>query len=82
MVYFQTENRNRGNFLEGLGMENVGIFYDHFEYFTPIWYNSWPLGIVGGHLVYFSLFGMFGPRKIWQPCSKLSQTCRMRFQMK
>jgi hypothetical protein len=34
-------------------MEKVGIFYDHFKYFTAIWYNLWPLGIVGGHLVYF-----------------------------
>jgi hypothetical protein len=31
-------------------MENVGIFNDHLEYF----------------MVYFSRFGMFVPRKIWQ----------------
>jgi hypothetical protein len=24
--------------LERLGMENVGIVYDHLEYFTAIWY--------------------------------------------
>jgi hypothetical protein len=24
--------------IEGLGMENVDIFYDHFEYFAAIWY--------------------------------------------
>jgi hypothetical protein len=24
--------------LEGIGMENVVILYDHFEYFTAIWY--------------------------------------------
>jgi hypothetical protein len=47
-------------------MENVGIFYDHSEYFTAIWYTLWPFGIVCGHLVYFSQFGMFRPRKIWQ----------------
>jgi hypothetical protein len=34
-----------------------------------IWNNMRPFGIVRGHLVYFSHFGMFGPRKIWQPCS-------------
>jgi hypothetical protein len=34
--YFQTENPNLGKFLEGLGMENVGMFYDHLEYFTAI----------------------------------------------
>jgi hypothetical protein len=39
--------------LEGLGIENVVIFYDHSEYFTVIWYNSWPFGKVCGHLVYF-----------------------------
>jgi hypothetical protein len=32
-----------------------------------ICYNLWPFGIVCGHLLYFSQFGMFGPRKIWQP---------------
>jgi hypothetical protein len=39
--------------LEGLGMENVVIFFDHLEYFAAIWYNIWPFGIVCGHLVYF-----------------------------
>jgi hypothetical protein len=53
-------------------MENVGIFYGHLEYFTAIWYNLWPFGIFCGNLVYFLRFGMFGPRKIWQPWS--SQT--------
>jgi hypothetical protein len=37
--------------LEGLGLENVGIFYDHLEYFMAIWYNLLPSGIVCGHLV-------------------------------
>jgi hypothetical protein len=45
-------------------MENVGMFFDHLEYF---WYDLWTFGIICGHLVYFSRFGMFGPRKIWQP---------------
>jgi hypothetical protein len=48
-------------------MENVGIYYDHSEYFTAIWYNLWPFGIVCVHLVHFFQFGMLGPRKIWQP---------------
>jgi hypothetical protein len=55
-----------GDILEGLGMENVVKLYDHFEYFTAMWYILWQFGIVCTHLVYFSLFGMFGPRKIWQ----------------
>jgi hypothetical protein len=37
-------------------MEKVGIFYDHLEYFTAIWYILWPFGIVCGHLVYFIPF--------------------------
>jgi hypothetical protein len=55
--------------LEGLGIENVAIFKDFFEYFAAIWYNLQPFGIVCGHLIYFFRFGMFGPRKSWQPCS-------------
>jgi hypothetical protein len=31
-----------------------------------VWYHLWPFGIFCGHLVYFSQFGMFEPRKIWQ----------------
>jgi hypothetical protein len=50
-------------------MDNTGIFYDLLEYFTAVWFNLWPFGIFCGHLVYFPRFGMFGPRKIWQPCS-------------
>jgi hypothetical protein len=47
-------------------MENVGILYEHMEYFTAICYHLWPFDIVCGHLEYFSQFGMFGPRNIWQ----------------
>jgi hypothetical protein len=43
-------------------------------YFMTIWnilrskgYNFWSFGIVFGLWVYFFRFGMFGPRKIWQP---------------
>jgi hypothetical protein len=49
-------------------MVNIGIFYDHLEYFMAIWLNLWPFGIVYGHLLNFSRFGMFGTRNIWQPC--------------
>jgi hypothetical protein len=51
-------------------MVNVRIFYDHLEYFMAILYIFCLFGIVCGHLFYFSQFGMFGPRKIWQPCSE------------
>jgi hypothetical protein len=36
---------------DGLGTENVGIFYDHLEYFTSIWYYLWPFDMACGHLV-------------------------------
>jgi hypothetical protein len=50
MVCFQTKNTNLGKFLEGLAMEDAGIFYDHLVYcftvflvhFIVIW-NIFPL---------------------------------------
>jgi hypothetical protein len=57
-----------GYILKSLGMENVGIFYYRLEHFTVIWHILWQCGIVCGNLyLYFSRFGMFRPRKIWQP---------------
>jgi hypothetical protein len=53
--------------LDGIGIENVVIFNYLWEFFTAIWYYLQPFGIVCGHLVYIFRFGMFGPRKIWQP---------------
>jgi hypothetical protein len=45
MVYFQTKNTNYVGFvLEGLGMENVGIFTS----FSNVWQ---PFGTFWGHLV-------------------------------
>jgi hypothetical protein len=38
-----------GYVLEGLGMENIGIFNDHFEYFTAIRYIVQPFGMVSVH---------------------------------
>jgi hypothetical protein len=68
---FSNQKSQFGQILEGLGMENVVIFYDHLEYFMAIWHNiCWQFGIGNAHLVYFFHFGMFGQRKIWQPCSE------------
>jgi hypothetical protein len=54
--------------LEGLGIENVGIFYGHLQYFTAIWNILWPLGnVMNGNLVYFSPFWYIVSRKIRQP---------------
>jgi hypothetical protein len=54
--------------MEGLAMEDVGIFYVSLVYFMAIWYILWPFGIFSGHLVYFMatwyilwLLGIFLP---------------------
>jgi hypothetical protein len=48
MVNFQTKK-----ILEGLAMEEVGIFYGHLLSFTAIWDNLWSFGKFYGYLVYF-----------------------------
>jgi hypothetical protein len=45
-----------------------------------IWHNLWLLGKVCGHLLYFSQFGMLGPRKIWQPCLAGFKACKSCFE--
>jgi hypothetical protein len=60
-------------------VENVGIFYDHLEYFMANRYNLGPFSIVCGHLVHFSNFGMFGLRKIWQHCFRVLVCCVDKF---
>jgi hypothetical protein len=52
-------------------MEDIGIFYEHLVHFTIFCYVLWTLGKNRGNLAYFSRFGIFVPRKIWQPCSKV-----------
>jgi hypothetical protein len=36
---FSNQKYQFGNFLEGLGMEDVVIFYEYLEYFMAVWYN-------------------------------------------
>jgi hypothetical protein len=48
---FSNKKSQLGLILNGLEMENVGIFYDHLVYYMAIWYNLWPFGIIYGHLV-------------------------------
>jgi hypothetical protein len=50
----------------GIATENLGTFYDHLVYFIAIGNILWPFDILCGHLVYFSPFWYFVPRKIWQ----------------
>jgi hypothetical protein len=40
---FSNQKSQFGDFLEGLRIENVGMFYGHLEYITAIWYILWPL---------------------------------------
>jgi hypothetical protein len=56
--------------MEGLAMENRGIFYDHLVYFTAIGNILCPFGIFYCHLVYFPKIWDLESIKIWQPCCK------------
>jgi hypothetical protein len=67
MVCFQTRNPNLGKFLEGLAMEDVGIFYGHLVHFTVFCYILLTFGIVCGILVYFSRFGILYQEKSGNP---------------
>jgi hypothetical protein len=63
---FSDQKSAFGFIREGLGMDNVGIFYIHLVYFTALWYILWQFGTICGYLVYFSMFLYVVPRKIWQ----------------
>jgi hypothetical protein len=67
MVYFQAKIPKFGYILEGLAMEDVGIFYGQFVYFTDKWYILWPSGSFFGQLVYCFPFWYVVLRKVWQP---------------
>jgi hypothetical protein len=58
---FSNQKSNFGEILEGLAMEDVGIFYGHLVHFTVFCYILWTFGIVLGNLIYFSPFWYFVP---------------------
>jgi hypothetical protein len=58
--------------LEGLALEDVGLFYGHLVHFTVFCLILWTFGIVRGNLAYFFPFWNFEPRKIWQPWVELA----------
>jgi hypothetical protein len=64
---FSNQNSKFWSNLEGLGMENVVIFFDHLEYFTAIWYNLWPFVIVCGNLAYFNVLVYLDQEKSGNP---------------
>jgi hypothetical protein len=56
MVQFSYQKCLFGFVLEGHQIENVGIFYIHFEYFNVLWHILRQWGILCGSLVYFRPF--------------------------
>jgi hypothetical protein len=55
---FSNKKSRFGVILDGLAMEDVGIFCGHLVSFTAIWYILKPFGLFYGYLLYFSGFGM------------------------
>jgi hypothetical protein len=53
--------------LEGLAMENLGIFYDHLDYFRAIGNILWPFGIFLVIWFIFSRFGILDQEKSGNP---------------
>jgi hypothetical protein len=54
---FSNQKSQFGKILEGLRMENVGIFYGQLKYFRAIWYILWSFG---NGLISWYLFHCFG----------------------
>jgi hypothetical protein len=57
--------------MEGIAMEDVGVFYGDLGSFTANWYYAGPFGLNYGYLVHFPPFWYILPSKIWQPCSEV-----------
>jgi hypothetical protein len=65
-------NPNLGKFWRALEIKILVCFMKNWKSLRPLHrYNLWLFGIIFGHLVYFSRFGKFWPRKIWQPRNSL-----------
>jgi hypothetical protein len=61
---FSNQKSQFGLILEGLAMDNLGIFYDNLVYFKAVENILWPFGIFCGNLVYFPPFWYFGQRNL------------------
>jgi hypothetical protein len=59
--FFSDQISKVGYILEDIGMESVGLFSGHSEYFTSVGYILWASGN-------FVVIWYIVPRKIWQPC--------------
>jgi hypothetical protein len=54
---FSNQKSQLGSILQGLEMENVGIFNGHLEYIKSMWYILWPLDNL---VVIWYIFHHFG----------------------
>jgi hypothetical protein len=63
--------------LEGLAIEDDGIFYRHLVLFKDFCYILWIFGIVRGNLVYFSRFGRLHQEKSGNPGTQGDQIGRI-----
>jgi hypothetical protein len=82
-MYFHAKKSNLGIFrryiLEGLGLENVGIFYGHLEYIIDVWNILWHFGIFCGRLWYtFSCYGTLYQKHL----ATLPPVCGLSLQLK
>jgi hypothetical protein len=64
---FSNQKSQFGFIGEGLAMENLGIFYDHLDYFRAIGNILWPFGIFCGNWYIFPRFGILDQEKSGNP---------------
>jgi hypothetical protein len=64
---FSNKKSKFGLILEGLQIENDGIFYEHLVHFMVFCYILWSWGIVRGNLVNISRFGILFQEKSGNP---------------
>jgi hypothetical protein len=67
MVYFQTKNPDLGQFLQGLTMEDVGIFLGHLVFYGHFVYLHMSMWYICSSFDVFCPFWYSEQRKIWQP---------------
>jgi hypothetical protein len=71
---FSNQKSKVWKILEGLPMEGVGMFYGHLVHFTVFCCILFTFGVVRGHLVVFSLFGILYQEKSGNPGLNLAYT--------
>jgi hypothetical protein len=69
MVYFPNKKAKFGQFLEGLAMKKVGIFFSHLKYITGIWYILMPFGNLLAIWYIFACLGILYKEKSGNPAT-------------